>query len=58
MFIKDICLNMGMKETILYKNPMLGHVMYVVEYDRYHHELVPRHQHDELEFLYVRKYTI
>lgn len=53
MLIKDICIDMGMKETIFYENPLLGHVMYVVEYDRYRHDLVPWHWHDELELLYV-----
>ena len=30
MFIKDICIDLGMQETVFYENPMLGHVMYVV----------------------------
>lgn len=53
MFIKDICIDLGMQETVFYENPMLGHVMYVVEYDRYRHDLVPWHWHDELELLYL-----
>lgn len=55
MLIRDICVDFGMKETILYENQLLPHSMYIVDYDNYERDIVPWHWHDELELLYIRR---